>query len=134
MSAPLDLVGLHFGRLTVTERLPAAQTPDGKRVKNPRIWRCQCECGTIKDFTTGELRSGRVSSCGCLRTEFLRKLQSQPVKSKLGMQNQTNESRISSNKPSRNNKLGLRGVSETPHETYVAFIYFKKNAYLLGYI
>ena len=48
------------------------------------------------------------------------------------MVNDTNASRISSNRPSRNNKLGMRGVSMTKRGKFVAFIYFKKVRQYLG--
>ena len=36
--------------------------------KLPR-WRCRCDCGEEKTVDQNHLRSGKVSSCGCLRRE-----------------------------------------------------------------
>lgn len=63
---PLNLTAQTFGRLTVLERAPAG----GKR---PR-WRCRCQCGSIKDVSTSDLRSGHAKSCGCARKEYLSQL------------------------------------------------------------
>lgn len=126
MGAPLDLIGQRFHRLTVMERIPS--TPERRLV----LWRCRCDCGNIKDFTTGELRSGRTHSCGCFRQEITKRITSQPYREKLGMTDNTNYSRISSNKPSKNNKTNMRGVSKYKDGKYVAFIYFKKKRTYLG--
>ena len=57
----------------------------GKRVKRLRVicragrfprgairWRCRCRCGALCFYTAGDLRSGRVLSCGCARRERMR--------------------------------------------------------------
>lgn len=55
-----DLTGQRFGRWTVLYRVPNK----GKSV----MWRCKCDCGTIKDVIAATL--GKSSnSCGCLRKE-----------------------------------------------------------------
>jgi hypothetical protein len=28
-------------------------------------WKCQCDCGTIKEVQTGHLKNGTIQSCGC---------------------------------------------------------------------
>ena len=62
MAPPLLIKsGDTFSRLTVIERIP---TNNG----NPR-WRCRCQCGEITDVYGGNLRTGKVKSCGCLRRE-----------------------------------------------------------------
>ena len=58
MSGKIDLTGQKFGRLTVLE--------DVGRKNRGVIWRCLCECGTIKDIKSGSLQSGATKSCGCL--------------------------------------------------------------------
>lgn len=60
----LNLVGLVFGRLTVIEYA-------GKRGKES-LWLCHCSCSDpspVAYVTTGKLRSGHTSSCGCLQRE-----------------------------------------------------------------
>lgn len=63
MPKKLDLVGQKFGKLTVIESAPNK----GRRTQ----WKCKCECGNECIVLTESLRSGRTSSCGCLRSEQL---------------------------------------------------------------
>ena len=58
----IDLTGQKFGRWTVLERAPSK----GKT----SYWKCQCECGTIKDVRSQSLREGRSQSCGCYKKDF----------------------------------------------------------------
>lgn len=51
------LVGQKFGKLTVLEGI-------GNTKKGLVIWKCKCDCGNIKNFTTTCLRYSK--SCGCL--------------------------------------------------------------------
>lgn len=60
------MVGTKVGRLVVVEW--AGSTAQGKR-----LWLCSCECGGEVTATTDRLRAGRVRSCGCLRSEMLKK-------------------------------------------------------------
>jgi len=53
----VDLTGSIFGRLTVMRRIGG------------KIWLCHCKCGGIKEATTGNLRAGHTTSCGCLQKE-----------------------------------------------------------------
>lgn len=126
MGAPLDLIGQRFHKLLVIARIPS--TPEHPFVQ----WRCQCDCGSIKNYRTGELRSGRTYSCGCYRKQISDRIIAQPNTEKLGMVNDTNVSRINSAKPQRNNKLNMRGVSMDRRGRYIAFIYFKKTRTYLG--
>ena len=57
-----DLSGQVFGRLTVITR-------DGGY--KPVRWVCQCACGEICSIRAGNLKSGNVKSCGCLRRETM---------------------------------------------------------------
>ncbi len=62
-----DLTGDTFGRWTVLGLF-------GKRGQQT-TWRCQCECGRIKDDVNyGGLTAGVSNSCGCLRSEQLRSM------------------------------------------------------------
>lgn len=56
---PLNLTGQRFGQLVVLG--PA------ENIGNRTAWRCQCDCGRTITARTGHLRSGHISSCGCLR-------------------------------------------------------------------
>lgn len=66
MSAPKDLTGMQFGRLTVVCEGPRHVTPSGYTI---RTWRCNCQCGAQKDVDGKSLISGKTSSCGCLQRE-----------------------------------------------------------------
>lgn len=60
----VDLTGKKFGRLTVIERSENAS--DGKVA-----WLCQCDCGNRAIVRGGDLKQGRVKSCGCLVKEIM---------------------------------------------------------------
>lgn len=58
-----DLTGKRFGRLVVIEKAPS---------KNKRtMWKCQCDCGTIKNISSIGLTRGTSKSCGCYNLEKL---------------------------------------------------------------
>lgn len=65
MPAKIDLTNQRFGRLVVKESAPNK----GKRTQ----WKCLCDCGNEYIGLTESLRSGKLQSCGCLRTETARK-------------------------------------------------------------
>jgi hypothetical protein len=56
-----QLEGRRFGRLTV---LAFAEMRGHKT-----YWRCACDCGAESIVSVGNLTSGKVRSCGCLRRE-----------------------------------------------------------------
>lgn len=56
----IDLVGRRFGRLVVVR-------PKENKQFGDYIWTCKCDCGRVKNFSGASLRSGRTSSCGCIR-------------------------------------------------------------------
>lgn len=60
----IDLTGTVFGRLTVVERAGSV----GDKVR----WCCLCVCGRTTKATSGNLKRGFVTSCGCYRREFIR--------------------------------------------------------------
>lgn len=57
-----DLVGQIFGRLTVV-------AADGRTNAKQTRWHCRCECGGEALTTTGKLRGGHTTSCGCFKRE-----------------------------------------------------------------
>lgn len=62
MGRPVEsLVGQSFGVLTVVS---ADHSQKGRR-----RWLCNCECGGSHIVTTGNLRSGRTTNCGCRKWE-----------------------------------------------------------------
>jgi len=55
-----QLVGTVIGQLTVIEPV--------RRARRGVFWRCVCTCGNENyEATSGDLRSGRINSCGCYR-------------------------------------------------------------------
>lgn len=56
----LNLIGQQFGALTVLSRI-------GQDENQAIRWMCACGCGNQVAVTTGHLRSGHSTSCGCLR-------------------------------------------------------------------
>jgi hypothetical protein len=62
-----DLTGKRFGKLIVLKK-------DSVNVKRGTAdWLCRCDCGTEKVITSGSLRSGATTSCGCFRKEKMYK-------------------------------------------------------------
>ena len=57
-----NLVGQRFGRLTVLEKTD-------KVFHRYIVWHCKCDCGNEIDVPSSYLQSGKVISCGCLRSE-----------------------------------------------------------------
>lgn len=60
MSKAVDLTGLRFGKLV------AVRNTGEKRVRS-FVWKCLCDCGGVKLATSGDLKPGKVKSCGCLQ-------------------------------------------------------------------
>lgn len=67
MPAPMDITGDRYGRLTA---ISLDQTT------GERLWLFRCDCGSEKLLRAGLVRSGRTSSCGCLRKETTAKARS----------------------------------------------------------
>jgi hypothetical protein len=61
MPQAVNLIGQRFGKLTVIERIGSKC---GKS-----YWRCVCDCGGTRDAVAGDMKFGRVLSCGCLKNE-----------------------------------------------------------------
>ena len=60
-------IGNKLFRWTVLERIS----------KNGRVYyRCQCDCGTIKDVRADHLKAGKSKSCGCLQKEIVAQVNS----------------------------------------------------------
>ncbi len=66
MSAVKDLAGLRFGRLLVK----GFTGVDGGR---NALWECVCDCGNRTVVRGLRLRNGTTRSCGCLRSELMKK-------------------------------------------------------------
>ena len=54
-----DISNQRFGKLIAL--YPTIQNQYGTY-----LWKCQCDCGTLKEISINDLTSGNTSSCGCL--------------------------------------------------------------------
>lgn len=70
MSRLNDLTGKRFGRLTVEGRGKDYIKPSGK---HEVTFICKCDCGSIKEIRSSNLKNGTTKSCGCLMTELVSK-------------------------------------------------------------
>ena len=61
MLKPLYLTGEEFGRLIAIECLGS--------IKQRLYWHFRCQCGNENLVSTGDLKSGKSQSCGCLNRE-----------------------------------------------------------------
>lgn len=61
----LKLDGKKFGRLKVIKYI--------FKKKNYHYWECRCDCGKIVNVKGSLLNTGNTKSCGCLRTDNIRK-------------------------------------------------------------
>lgn len=57
-----DLTGRRFGRLVVLNR-------EKNNIHGKTMWRCKCDCGTIKTICRNELVRGDTKSCGCYNND-----------------------------------------------------------------
>lgn len=62
-----NLIGQKFGRWTVIDEAPNRVSASGKT--RSIMWKCKCECGTVKDVGARALKTGMSASCGCLQKE-----------------------------------------------------------------
>jgi len=58
----VSLAGRQFGRWTVISLVEYRKTN--------AVYKCRCECGTVRDVWAAGLKTGRSRSCGCLMTEL----------------------------------------------------------------
>lgn len=57
--AKIDLTGQRFGMWTVLEE--TAERDSSRNI----MWKCKCDCGTIRNVSGHSLRRGKSLSCGC---------------------------------------------------------------------
>ena len=61
MPKKIDLTGKKFGMWTVISE-------SDKRDSSGCVkWKCECECGTIRDVNGTSLRNGKSTCCGCIK-------------------------------------------------------------------
>lgn len=96
-----DMIGFEQGRLKVIRR---AGTKKGKA-----LWECQCKCGNLCKYTTTQLRSFGVRSCGCLQREKAAELA--PVAGKGRTFKNGSCANSFDSAIGKNNTSGIKGVS-----------------------
>lgn len=77
----IDLTGQKFGRLTVLQR--DGTSTHGK----PAKWICRCDCGNITSVVSSALRNSYIISCGCAKSEQIRKVGQQNLGKRLKWNN-----------------------------------------------
>ena len=114
----IDLTGKQFGNLIAIE-------PTSHRSADRSIcWRCRCiTCGREKEIPANQLKKGAQISCGCNRASRLQKTN--------GYVEGTCLKNILSDKVSRNNTSGYKGVFRKRGK-WAAQIQYKKKVYYLG--
>ena len=64
----IDLTWQRFGRLVAIRQIPMPYN-----IKyHTAWWELQCDCGNLHSASAGNLKNGKVKSCGCLRAEKCR--------------------------------------------------------------
>jgi len=63
--------GEKFGRLTILKDCGHVYFPTSRPKR--RVL-CLCECGTEKELTLADIKSGKIESCGCKHQEIIRKI------------------------------------------------------------
>lgn len=117
-----DLIGRKFGLLTVEKKIGSKH-----RIS---IYKCKCECGNYIEVYRTLLMSGDTKSCGCLQQNYYKnELANQMDKYRI---EGTNVAYIKSDKLSKANTSGVKGVSKKKNGKWLAQITFKRKAYNLG--
>ena len=113
-----DLTSMQFGNLIVIE-------PTNRRSSDRSIyWKCRCTaCGKEKEIPANQLKRGAQISCGCERSNRLQQTN--------GYIEGTCLKTVFSNKISRNNTSGYKGVYRK-RDKWAAQIQYKKKLYFLG--
>ena len=60
-----SLIGKRFNRLIVIERDMSKPIGHG----HSSYWKCQCDCGNVVSVSHSGLTTGKIQSCGCLKSE-----------------------------------------------------------------
>jgi hypothetical protein len=69
MSEAKNLKNKVFGKLTIIERV-------GSNKHGKALWRCKCSCGNIVTIDSNSLISGNTKSCGCMKLDLVKNLNS----------------------------------------------------------
>lgn len=123
----IDITDNVYGRLKVISR-------SDKTLNGHQYWRCECECGAIKDISGQNLKSGRILSCGCYFSEMKKTMKkAHDWSAKNDLKESTRLSLLNDTIYS-DNTSGYKGVSWKKQEKkWVARIGFQGKAIHLGY-
>lgn len=121
-----DITGQRFTRLVALERL-------NRKRGSSFLWRCQCDCGKIVEVSSNSLLSGNTRSCGCLRSDSIRRTNARLgcVADRMRLVDGTCVERIERSRVQRNNSSGCTGVQRRGNK-WIAVITFKKKVNYLG--
>ncbi len=67
-----DIIGNKFGKLTVLSEGVTQEYVKSGYVSKRFFWNCLCDCGKQISAREDGLKNGRITSCGCYRTERIR--------------------------------------------------------------
>ncbi|MGM9911772.1 hypothetical protein [Floccifex sp.] len=71
-----DLTGKRFGKLVV-------QSVSTKRIHGSVVWNCVCDCGKECMVSNASLISGNTTSCGCVKEELEKNMQTAVIQKSL---------------------------------------------------
>lgn len=126
----MDIEGQRFGKLKAIEK-----TDERDKHNGSVIWKCECECGNIKNVSATHLACERVRSCGCLGEEAIMNNLQKAIEKNLeeNLVEGTSIYAISNVKPKANNTSGVPGVTWVKNRNkWSARITFKQQVYNLG--
>lgn len=69
----IDVTGQRFGKLVALESTTSTEW-------GGRLWKCRCDCGNIHYAELSNLKTGKVQSCGCLKSTGEQKIQQLLIK------------------------------------------------------
>lgn len=61
----LEYVGKSFYHLTLLKFVKMRERKYENRIERDEIWKCQCECGNIKEIRLKDILRGHTKTCGC---------------------------------------------------------------------
>lgn len=73
--APQDITGKKYGSLTVISYA-------GSRNGRGSLWLCQCDCGNKITVRGDHLKTGKTTSCGCVKDKWLKSSKSDDITGK----------------------------------------------------
>lgn len=117
-----NIISKRFGRLTVIDKI-------GSKNKIS-IYKCKCDCGNYTVVYRTNLVNQDIKSCGCLKEDFYKNRLNEQIKKY--QVDGTNLSYIVSNKLSKVNTSGVKGVCKKKNGKWVAQITFQNKTYNLG--